>query len=588
MNQRCLEETWTRLESALGHEKKRSLSHRISKRAINSTKRPSSRSNSTSFKVPKETISTKQLKKIYKAKCEDMRIPVLPDQESRFITFCINNFKNRHFHMKEAGLASKSAFAIGRVLKTASFAYVDLSKNSLAGDGAYILLKEINESQTIAHLDLSNNEIPPEGFEKIALILASHPSIVSIDFSSYEGLHRNRLSNTGAMHLSTALKKNMLLQFIGLSGTGLNDGIEHIALGITGTCNLVSLDLSNNGLIGKQMECLSKAVVKTQLKMLNLSYNKIADDGCEFLSNMILGAYEAACPVVSLNLSYNGITSKGAGKIFHSLRLNILIKDFNASGNQFSQGLSMYFNSFLSDNCVLTSLNLSYCGIKPDCLQSLSEGLIRNIKLENLILSHNKVEDTGAQHIAHGLSKNTALKSIDLSSCMIKGQGALFLAKALRGNFTLQSLNLRDNSVKDDSGEVFVEITRTNKNFLSINLDLNPVNLKFVESIKQNLRDNRRGHKKQQIPKIKQEIEKMRIPLDTYESLNSKIRTRLQEKTEFERKHEINDETYEEFKANEEKKTQAMVLEHQVLREKNVDLSRNLDASQSEMIVKNI
>lgn len=588
MNQRYLEETWMRLETALGDDTKRAQSHRISKRTVNTSRLPSFRCNSASLKSTREPISVNQLKKIYKAKCDDMRIPVLPDQESRFITYCVNNFKNRHFHMKEAGLAMQSAYVIGRVLKTSNFAYVDLSKNSLASEGVFVLLKEISDSQTIVHLDLSNNEITPEGFDNIAKILCYHPSIISIDFSSYEGLHRNRLSSAGAISLCQALRCNPLLQFLCLSGTGLSDGIEFIAQGITENSNLVSLDLSNNALNGKMMECLTKAVVKTEIRILNLSNNKIADEGCEFISNMILGAYEAACPLVNLDISFNGIASKGAGKIFHSLRLNILIRDFNISGNQFSQGLTMFFTTFLSDNCVMKTLNLSNCGIKTDHLQNVSDGLNKNTKLENLNLSHNKVEDIGAQHIAFGLIKNTGLKRIDLSSCAIKGQGALSIAKSLRSNFTLNSINLRDNSVKDDSGEIFVEITRLNKNFLSINLDLNPVNLKFVESIKLNLKENCRSHKKQQIPKIREEIERMRIPIEAYENLNTKNRIRLEKRSEIERRHEIHDESFEEIKEKEHKKTQAMIQEHKILREKNVELAIAIDASQSETIVKPI
>ncbi|OMJ82144.1 hypothetical protein SteCoe_17218 [Stentor coeruleus] len=584
MNQRYLKETWMRLETALGDDTKRAQSHRISKRIINTSRLPSFRSNSASNKTIKEPVSVNQLKNIYKAKCDDMRIPVLPDQESRFITFCVNNFKNRHFHMKEAGLSLQSAYVIGKVLKTSNFAYVDLSKNSLGSEGIFVLLKEISDSQTIVHLNLSNNEIIPEGFDNIAKILSYHPSIVSIDFSSYEGLHRNRLSSCGAMSICQVLNSNPLLQFLGLSGTGLSDGIEFIAQGITENYNLFSLDLSNNALNGKMMECLTRAVVKTELKILNLSNNKIGDEGCEFISNMILGAYEAACPLVNLNISYNGISSKGAGKIFHSLRLNILIKDFNISGNQFSQGLTMFFTTFLSDNCVMKNINLSNCGIKTDHLQNVLDGLNKNKKLENINLSHNKIEDPGAQHIAFGLAKNTGLKSIDLSSCSIKGQGALAIAKSLRNNFTLNSINLRDNSVKDDSGEIFVEITRLNKNFLSINLDLNPLNLKFVESIKLNLKENRRSHKKQRIPKIRQEIENMRIPIEAYENLNKKARMRLEKKAEIERRHEIHDESFEEVKEKEHKKTQAIIQEHKILREKNIELALSIDASQSETI----
>ena len=586
MNQKCLEQTWIKLKSALGDENNRTQSHRISKRSINSTRMTSSRCTSACYSSKNPSIASNQLKKIYKAKCEDMDIPILSDQESRFITYCLSNFKNRHFQMKESGLGSKSAVAIGKVLKCANFAYVDLSKNSIGDEGIFLLLKEICDSQTIAHLDVSNNDITPEGFEKISKILSFHPSIASFDISSYEGLHRNRLSTQGAEFLFKSLQANKILQFLSLSGTCLGEGIEFISQGLMNNDSLVFLDISNNAIQGKNIENLSRAIISTQLKEINLSSNKISDDGCEFLANMMVGAYEAACPLIKINLSSNNISHKGGSKLFNALRLNCYIKEFNISGNCFNKGLSMYFPSFLADNCALVSLNISCSMLKPDSLQNVAEGLVRNKRLQALNLSGNKIEDAGVSHLATGLAKNQALLSIDLSSCHIKGKGSAFLANSLRGNFVLESINLKDNSVKDEAGELFVELTRTNKNFIFIGLDLNPVHLKYVSAMKSYLKENKKLKKKQVIPKIIDEIEKIKAPIETHENLNKVIRHKLREKSEIERKYEQRIENYDEVKEKEEKRLKAMQEEHGVLRERNIQLSKNIDSSQTTMVVK--
>lgn len=585
MKQKCVEHSWNKLESAIGPGLHRANSHRISKRSINSGRIPTSRCASSSFRNTIEIISTSNLKKLYKAKCQDMEIPVLPDQESRFLTFCSTNFKNRQFHMKESGLGLNSAMAIGKVLKSSNFAFINLYKNSFGNKGTYAFLKEISDSQTIVHLNLSNNELSPEGFEKIGKILTYHPSIASLDISSYEGLHRNRISSAGASFLQPLLRQNSILQFLSISGTCLSDGIEFVSLGLSQNKTLVFLDLSNNSLTGRHMENFSKAVVKSDLKKLNLSQNNISDDGCEYLANMLIGAYEAGCPLVNLNLSTNGITSKGAGNLFSSLRLNCMIKEFNASGNNFFSGLSQYFPSFLADNCVLTTLNLSDCRLRPESLTNVSEGLSKNKKLENLFLNNNKLLDNGIEQISLGLSKNEALLNIDLSSCQIKGQGAMTLVNCLRSNFTLRYLNLKDNSVKDQAGELFCDLTRVNKNFLSINLDLNPLNLKFVALIKANLKENLKAHKKALVPKIKSEIQKMKIPLETYETINEHIRVRLEEKFNAEQRFEIQTDNFEEIKEREEKKTKAMIEELKVLKEKNLELSKVIEGNKTDVVV---
>ena len=586
MKQKCVEHSWNRLESAIGPCLHRANSHRISKRSINTGRISSSRCTSASFRTVIENISGSQVKKLYKAKCEDMGIPVLPDQEARFLTYCSTNFKNRHFHMKESGLGMNSALAIGKVLKTSNFAYVNLYKNSFGNKGTYAFLKEISDSQTIVHLNLSNNELAPEGFDKIGKILTYHPSIASLDLSSYEGLHRNRISASGAYFLQGLLRQNTILQFLSLSGTNLSDGVDSISAGLAGNRTLVFLDISNNSLTGRHMESFSKAVVKSDLKKLNLSNNGIGDEGCEYLANMLIGAYDAGCPLVSLNLSTNGVTSKGAGHLFSALRLNCIIKEFNASGNNFFSGLSQYFPSFLADNCALTTLSLSDCRLRPEALTNVSEGLGKNKRLENLYLNNNKLLDNGIEQISQGLSKNEALLNLDLSSCQIKGPGALILVNCLRSNFTLTHLNLRDNSVKDQAGELLSDLTRVNKNFLSINLDLNPLNLKYVAVIKANLKENLKTHKRMIVPKIRSEIQKMKVPLETYETINEQIRIRLEEKEIAEQRFEMQNDSFEEIKEKEEKRTKAMIEEHKVLKERNLELSKTIESNKTEVVVR--
>lgn len=588
MNQRSLEQSWHRLESAIGKENIRTQSHRSSRRSINSNRYPNSRCSSITNACVTPVVTRAQLQKIYKAKCEDIEIPVLNDQEARFLTYCQNNFQHRHFQMKESGLSLNAAIAIGKVLKSTNFAFVNLSKNTLGDDGAFRLLKEICDSNSIVHLDLSNNDITPEGFIKISKILSYHPSLTSIDLSSYEGLHRNRMSTNGAAALSKAVKNNKILQFLNISGTSLGEGIELLAAGLENNHSLVSMDLSNNSIQGRHIEKLSKVLVSTSLKDLNLASNKIADEGCEYLANMMIGAYDAGCPLVKFNLSSNQITHKGAGKLFHALRLNGFIKTFNISGNLFNQGLSLYFPMFLSDNTVLSMLNLSNCMIKSESFQNISEGILKNKGLEMLDLSKNKIEDAGVIFLAEGLAKNKALKSLDLTTCHIKDNGAAFLANALKGNTMIASVNLKDNSVKDGAGELFVELTRINKNLLFIGLDLNPLHLKYVSAIKTNVKENIKLQKKKVIPQILGEIERIKAPIEAHEAVNQKIKKKLKEKLETERKFEIRDENYEDVKVQEEKRLKSLQDHHRVLKEKNMDLSKTLDSSQTETIVKNI
>jgi hypothetical protein len=200
-------------------------------------------------------------------------------------------------------------------------------------------------------------------------------------------------------------------------------------------------------------------------------------------------------------------------------------------------------------------------------------------------LSLNKLEEVGIEQLGAGLAKNEGLRLLDLSSCHIKGQASVFLVKSLRSNFTLNHINLKDNSVKDVAGELLSDLTRVNKNFLNVNLDLNPLNLKFVANIKANLKENAKLFRKGVVPRIRNEIEKIKAPLETFESKNEKIRMKLQEKMVNQQRYEILDESFEEIKEKEMKKTQVMVEEHRVLKCKNQDLSRIIDGNKEEVMV---
>ena len=588
MQQKAFEKSWQKLESTLGNEHKRTQSLRAIKRIIYSSRDLNSYTSSARFTSDPGALTKPQLHKIYQAKCTDMEIPVLPEQELRFTSYCQSNFQHRHFQLKDSGLSLNSALAIGAVLKVSNFAYIDLSENSLGDEGSFQLLREISNSQTIVHLDLSNNDIGPEGFNNLSKALAYHPSLTSVNLSSYEGLHRNRIGSHAAKSLSLAVRTNRILQFLNLSGICLAEGIEALAQGLVGNSSLVFLDISNNSIGGRHMEALARAIIRTELREIDLSYNKIADEGCEFLANMMVGAYEAACPLVKFNLACNGISHKGGSKIFHALRLNCFIKDFNISGNNFNQGLSEYFPSFLADNAALARLDISNCMIKGEALQNIAEGLAKNKALETLILSGNKIQDTGIAYLAEGLSMNTVLKNLDLSTCCIKGKGAVFLAKALRTNKVIEGVNLKDNSVKEEAGVLFVELTRNNKNLLYICLDLNPVNLKYVASIKKNVKENKKLQRKKIIPRILEEIEKIKAPIEAQAITNHAIRAKLREKSETERKYKISLGSFEEVKQKEYRRLRSMKNYYTVLREKNVDLSKTLETSQTDMLVYHI
>lgn len=468
-----------------------------------------------------EGLSVVQIQKIYKAKCRDLDITVIPDQEVRFFNSCLSRFRNRRFEMIESGLGPESAKVIGEIIRNnLNFAYIDLGKNTIGDEGATLLMQLLRKNFSLVHIDISSNDITPLGSSEVFKSVRHHPSLASLNISSHEGLHRNRLGSDGAISLGQTLRVNPILQFLNLAATSIGfDGIESIVDGLANNKSLVSLNLANNNLDARCIEPLSQAIVTTNLRELNLASNKIGNEGSEYLSMMIVGAYDGACPLIKLDISSCEIGTKGISKIFAAVRMNVQLKYLTVNSNILNHGPSTAFVALLCDNVVLKELNISKCDLKPEHMNAITEGLAKNKVLETLNLSSNFIRDEGANFIAQGLAKNKSLKTLDLTNNKIKNLGAIALGNALKDNGTLENLILKDNSVKDDGGQLLSEVSRLNQNILKLVLDFNPVNLKFINDIRQNLKRNREIHIRKVVPRLKESIEKLAIDQQTIEAM---------------------------------------------------------------------
>ena len=105
------------------------------------------------------------------------------------------------------------------------------------------------KSVSIVHLDISSNEITAQGSEMILDLLGNHMTLASIDISSHEGLHRNRLGIVGSQAVNRLLKTSQVISILNLAGTGIGpDGIEYIISGLKNNLILASINLSSNNL----------------------------------------------------------------------------------------------------------------------------------------------------------------------------------------------------------------------------------------------------------------------------------------------------------------------------------------------------
>ena len=527
--------------------------------------------------VPGLTFPQVQL--LYFAKCEDLGIPVLPDQEKRFFKYCFRNFQYRSLKLRESGIGISTARALGEIMKTSTyFAYLDLSKNLLKDFGAVRLAQCLLSSITIVHFDISSNEISPEGARDVFKTLNGHLSLASVDISSHEGLHRNRLGSIGSEAVGVFLKSSMVLSVLNLAGTCIGpEGIEFIVDGLEGNQCLSSLNLSNNALGWKSIEKLAKVLVSTDLRDLNLAYNRIGNEACEALGLMMSGGLDGYCVLEKLDLAENEISTDGLGKLLAALRINSQLVSLNLKKNDFSMGLSLNLHQFLCENASLKSLILSHCQISCEHLTSFSEGLAKNNGLTYLNLSYNQISDKGVDFISLGLSKNKNLKTLDLSTNQIKDKGALSLVRSIQDNTSLTELYLKNNGIKDEGASKFSEITRWKKNLMKLNLNLNPCNLKYIEILKNNLKSNFMYHRKLMIPHLHQAVSKLHFKDSAFEELQSRITQKEKERLDIEIKVKTTGGKLDEIKVAEEMKLVELKSEYETIREVSIKLSHEIE-----------
>ncbi|CAG9315029.1 PPP1R37_5 [Blepharisma stoltei] len=532
--------------------------------------------------LPQEAVqglTLMQLHQIYEAKCSDLNIPLLFDQEKRFFSCCFKHFMNRKIILEETGIGPNAAKAIGETLRNnTEFAYLYLGKNLMGDIGVIVLARLLCKNMSIVHLDISSNDITPEGAATVINLIANHWSITSLNISSHEGLHRNRLGAYGAAAVKRALTCSSVLGFLNIAGTSIGtEGFEYIIEGLKNNRSLVSLSISNNSLGPNLMEKFSQSIVNSNLQILDLSSNQIGNEGSEKIGNMIMGAYNGACPVKTLNLSKNDISTRGASYIFSSLRRNSTLKTLNLGNNPMVYGPSQQFFAFLTDNVCLNSLNLSNCELKSEGIHMFAEGLAKNQALKALILSGNEINDQGTESISYGIARNTNLKFLDLSSNKLKNKSGIALAQALKLNQTLSELNLRENNLKDEAGQILNEVSRYNTKISHLNLDLNPISFKYLNDIKLNLKRNQELGRKKIVPKLKKEIETMLMADETLENVQWKIRAKKKEYEEWEEKYEQKNARLEEIRIEETVKYEEVKDELQALRDINYQISENLN-----------
>lgn len=546
-----------------------------------------SKSLSFSFEQFTSGLTTEQIRTIYEAKCRDLDIQPFPEQEKRFFSYCFRHFYCRNFDLSESGLGIESAKVIASILQNStSFSYIRLGKNILGDKGCVELIKGVYKNPSFTHLDLSSNELTCDGVQEMVEYFNRNESLISINLSSHKGLHRNRFGAKGAEGIGKILYGSKILSVLNISGTSIGDeGLECLFKGIENCKSLLELNISCNGIGWEKIDGLGVAISKSGLTKLDISNNKLGNDGADGICQMLMGHDMNSCALEILDVSENEISTKGASRIFYALTNNNMLRSLDLSMNMFGSGLSDNFAMFLIENSGLKKLSLSKCEIKSAALGSLPEALPKNRTLEELDLSKNKICDNGAEAICQGLCRNLGLKKLNLSTNYIKERGGKAFANCFRMNHSLEELNLKENNINDIAGQSLDDICRKNHNLQNINLELNSVALSFVYNIKQNLKKNQREKSKKIVPELRLKIDHLSQNSEALTKVKQSLMSRENEYNELSKRIERNNERYKNIVAEEKVKNDVVKKDYEETKGKSNELNKELESIVEEFTV---
>ena len=236
---------------------------------------------------------------------------------------------------------------------------------------------------------------------------------------------------------------------------------------------------------------IGEGLQDTGVQKLLLGYNKIEDEGCEFIANGL----EKNKSLVELNLENNNISNKGINALCKNLKKNENLMKINLDGNKITEIDSDFYELFnwlkeikISENPLnqsgivrlfqgseynrlFTYLKFKYNNSEDDYHFKCFNENIKNIdisfnhKMNISLISHilslknlsklnlqmNNITDKEIKSIINFVKdNNTPLKNLVLKNNKITPEGSIYIADLIKFSKTLKILDLSFNELKSE------------------------------------------------------------------------------------------------------------------------------------------
>lgn len=193
------------------------------------------------------------------------------------------------------------------------------------------------------------------------------------------------------------------------------------------------------------------------------------------------------------SLEVREITANRWRRLCESLRNQLRVQSLDIGGNNLEErGLGQL--SFLTDNNIMLSLNISSNNFSLESIQTFSGILRRNQTLTSLNLSRNDISFKGVNALMNASKERSTLMSLNLDDINIsayKRSRAEQLAKGLENNHSITELSLARNDMDDKNTEIIAKSLKENRALTHLNLSRNLITTAGVNAFIKAARSNR-------------------------------------------------------------------------------------------------
>lgn len=272
----------------------------------------------------------------------------------------------------------------------------------------------------------------------------SDPDLVDVSLTGY--------THISPLALATALNNNVHVRSLSLQACLLGDQGLITLVKNTHCPNLVSIDLSGNGISSEGVTVLADEAHRAlpSLKELNLSWNRISSPGAQALAKAL---EHNRNEWTSLDLS--GVSVERGG------------------GSDAGLGTDQFNRQTIGDQGAI----------------ALSEGLRTNTILNKLLLNRHDMSDVGIKALAEALHNHPSLQHLELNRTGINDKSLLALARALP-DLSLRHLDVTINKVSSTSANVLADVLMRNPSLNTLLLTNNDMDCDALERLELAMRYN--------------------------------------------------------------------------------------------------